>query len=280
MDKLIITVNPAGLSTHPNAGDMNDPGTQARSAIAAYQAGASVAHIHGPMQGAGSREPDIARWREMVEIIRAETDMIIQFGRAVMTPKVRASLIETGAEMGSFLLGHHDIITPAGDLYALLTREEIEESARYHLERGVQPEFEVWHAGSVWNLNYLRERGGARDPLYCTLFFGWPGGHWAPTTIDELRSRAALLPPGTHYGVACKGPDYLTLHTVAILTGGHVRTGFEDQQEYLPGQPAESNAQLVARVARLARELGREVATPAEARAILGLPRIPEAAAS
>lgn len=281
MDKLIITVVPAGVSRHPKAGDMNDPLTQARAAIEAYQEGASVAHIHGPMTGpAGSREPDIPRWKEMVEIIRSETDMVIQFGRAVMTPKVRARLVgEAGADMGSFLLGHHDIITPAGDLYALATREETEESARYHLEVGVLPEFEVWHAGSIWNLNYLRARGAVRDPLYCTVFFGWPGGHWAPTTIEEMRSRVGLLPPNTHYGVACKGPDSLTLHTLSVATGGHVRTGFEDQPEYLPGQPAESNAQLVARIARIAREFGREIAAPADVRALLKLPRAPEGAA-
>lgn len=278
LEKLILTVVPCGRGRMPDPPDMADARTQAQAALEAYQAGASVAHLHGNMRQDSGREPDFEHWAELTRLVRNRSDMIVQFGRAVMSPMVRKRLLELGPDMGSFLLGHHDILINSGQaLHALCTQEEQAESARYHLEAGVLPECEVWHAGNLWNMRRLIEAGLLRPPFYATLFLGWPGGHWAPASPQELLSRVAALPPDTHWGLSVKGPQQVGLHALAITLGGHVRVGFEDNAELYPGVPARSNAQLVERIVRLARELGREVATPAEARAILGLPRAREA---
>jgi 3-keto-5-aminohexanoate cleavage enzyme len=276
MDKLIITVNPAGKGNFPGAPDMDDAEAQAEEAIRACSAGASVAHIHGAMTaGAGSRQPNLEHWARMTDLIRSKTDMIVQFGRAVMKPPVRRELLTLKPDMSSFLLGHHDIITARGPLHALGPLEDLQESARYHLEAGVIAEMEVWHSGNLWNMRQLIDAKLVEPPFYVTLFFGAPGGHWSPDSSQELLSRTAMLPPRTIWGVSAHGPRQSALHALAISEGGHVRTGWEDNPDLHPGRPARSNAELVERIVRLARDLGREVATPAEARQILGLPRKP-----
>jgi len=277
VDKLIITVNPAGKGQFPEAPDMEDAKAQAEEAVRAYNAGASVAHIHGAMlPGEGSRQPDLAHWQEMVDIIRSKTELIVQFGRAVMRPPVRKELLSLKPEMSSFLLGHHDIITARGPLNALAPLEDIKESARYHLEAGVIPEMEVWHNGNIWNMQQLIEARLLEPPYYATIFLGAPGGHWAPDTAQELLNRVVVLPHGVVWGLSVHGPRQAALHALAIAEGGHVRTGWEDNPYLHRGEPARSNAELVERIVRLARDIGREVATPAEARKILGLPRKPQ----
>jgi len=105
-----------------------------------------------------------------------------------------------------------------------------------------------------------------------TIFFGWPGGFYSPATLKELLHRIDHLPEGCIFSVSAAGPSHNALETVSVIQGGHVRVGTEDEPYYTEGVLCENNAQLVARIARISRELGREIATVDEARRILGLP--------
>jgi len=98
---------------------------------------------------------------------------------------------------------------------------------------------------------------------------GVPGA--IPGTIEDLVYLVSKIPPGSTWSVAGIGRYELPLAVHAILMGGHVRVGFEDNIYYKKGELAKSNAQLVERIVRIAKELGREIATPDEARKILGI---------
>jgi 3-keto-5-aminohexanoate cleavage enzyme len=277
MDKLIITVSPAGRANIPDPPDMSDPETQAQAVTDAHNAGASVAHLHGALlpSADGERQPDLEHWGAVTRLVRERSDIVVQYGVAVMKPKGRKSLLTLGPEMGSFLIGHHDILSQHGPLSSISTLDEQRESAQYHQEAGVLAETEVWHQGNYWNFNQLIDTGHLVAPHFATLFFGWPGGNWTPTTPQELQSRIEGLPEGTQWTVSAKGPDQINMHAMAIMLGGHVRLGFQDNPDLHPGVPAKSNAELVERIVRLARDMGREVATPSDVRAMLNLPRRP-----
>ncbi|MEW5867479.1 MAG: 3-keto-5-aminohexanoate cleavage protein, partial [Bacillota bacterium] len=145
----------------------------------------------------------------------------------------------------------------------------IEAFARKMAELHIKPELEVFDVGMVETAVKLARRGLLTEPLYFDFVMGVPGG--IPGTIDNLLHLVGRIPAGASWQVAGIGRAELPLGVVAIVAGGHVRVGFEDNVYYSKGVLAESNAQLVARMARIAKEVGREVATPAEARRILGI---------
>ncbi|MBP7892523.1 MAG: 3-keto-5-aminohexanoate cleavage protein, partial [Firmicutes bacterium] len=134
---------------------------------------------------------------------------------------------------------------------------------------GVKPEIECFDAGHIANALRLVKKGLVDEPLYFDFVMGVPGG--IPGRVPDLMHCVASLPAGARWQVAGIGRAELQLAAVAIVLGGNVRVGFEDNIYYSRGVLAESNAQLVARVARISRELGREVATPEEARELIGL---------
>jgi 3-keto-5-aminohexanoate cleavage enzyme len=152
----------------------------------------------------------------------------------------------------------------------LHSREELEEYATLCREYRVAPEFEVWHTGSIWNLNYLNKRKLFKQPYICTLFFGWPGGTWSPATIDEYIYRRRLMPEGSICNVSIMGADQINIITAAILKGDHVRVGTEDYPFDHAGKLATCHA-LVKETADIARSLGRPIATVKQARELLGI---------
>jgi 3-keto-5-aminohexanoate cleavage enzyme len=102
------------------------------------------------------------------------------------------------------------------------------------------------------------------------MVLGVRGG--APGTIQQLLHMIQMLPPGAIWSACGIGRSQLPIGVAAMMMGGHVRTGLEDNLYYHKGELARSNAQLVARLTRIAGELGRPVATPAQARQMLGIP--------
>jgi len=134
---------------------------------------------------------------------------------------------------------------------------------------GVKPELEIFDTGMLSTARRWLQKGLITAPLHVDLVLGIPGGMAAtPEALMYLKSQ---LPEGTTWTVAGIGAAQLPLGTLALVLGGHVRVGFEDNVYYRKGELARSNAQLVERIARLSRELDRPVATPDEARQILGL---------
>lgn len=292
-DKLIITVTVDSTMSYP--GNALCPPTENTRAVAdeyirAVNAGASITHIHGVHTLEHEIQPDGRRlsktnfegWKDLQEKIRAGCDAIMQFGIASARFEEKVRLMDLKPDMMAIAFNAHDEFFqpdpsyPANEMYASHPRDEVEGYSREAKKKGVKVEVESFHTGAFWNMEFVARQGLLPEPIWTTLFLGWPGGCWTPPTpkaliymVDHLpRDRAinwntSVMDPPTQWQIL----------TQAIAMGGHVRVGWEDNP-YLDdrGTPATTNAQLVEKIVRIARELGREVATPAEARAIIGLP--------
>jgi 3-keto-5-aminohexanoate cleavage enzyme len=138
------------------------------------------------------------------------------------------------------------------------------------LERKVLPEVEVFEAGHIDTALRLRDEGVLEDPLHFNLVLGVRGG--APGTIAQAVFMLAMIPDDASWSICGLGRTQLPLNVFGLVAGGHVRTGLEDNMNYARGELA-TNPQLVERIVRIAAEVGRPVASPAEAREILSLPR-------
>lgn len=251
-------------------------------AVAAHEAGASIIHFHGPLDDKGRIIAE--KWGDLIRAIRKRCDVLIDFGKAGAPLEQRKSLMQLGADKPDFMavsLTGHDYRRYSHergeyDVYYQHKRDELEDYARALASAGIKPAWEIWHLGGVWNFNYLVERGLVAKPYWLNLFFGTPGGVWSPPTTEEILHRIANLPPDAPFLLAPRGTagpmGQTRMLTLGIIKGGHVRLGTQDLAYYTDGVPAESNAQIVARIARISRELGRDIATVADTRRILGLP--------
>lgn len=274
MEPLVITCAPVGaeVTKADNPAVPYTPAEIARSALEAVRAGASLIHLHAREDdGAPSQDP--ARFAAVFEAIKAEADPILQIstGGAVTatTPERLAPLddprVTRHLEMASFTAGTvnfgRDVFMNAPDFLDAL--------AAKLASLGIKPEIEVFEAGMLETAKRLVKQGALKAPLHVDFVLGVPGG--LPADVRTLSFLVDSLPPGSTWSVAGVGRAQLPMAAVAIAMGGNVRVGLEDNLFYRKGEPAASNAQLVERVARLAAELGRPVATPAEARRVLSL---------
>lgn len=269
MDKLIITAALTGAETTKEANPAL-PVTPEEIAEAAYQcreAGASIVHLHARTpDGSSTQDPKV--FGEIISAIRQRTDIIIQVstgGAVGMTPEERLQPVQLNPEMATLSTGS---VNFGEDLF-VNTMEEIRTFAKTMIAKGVKPEIEAFDSGMIQNALTLVKEGILELPLHFDFVLGVPGA--MPGTPEALMYMRSLLPAGCTWTVAGIGRTELPLGAMAIILGGHVRVGFEDNIYYKRGQLAESNAQLVQRMVRLAEELGREVATPEEARKILHL---------
>jgi 3-keto-5-aminohexanoate cleavage enzyme len=133
------------------------------------------------------------------------------------------------------------------------------------------PEIEIFDVGMLDEAMRLRSMGLISDPIHFDFVMGVPGAIGADPA--HLMHMLHSLPAGSTWSIAGIGRHQLTLGVIALAMGGHVRVGFEDNIYYRKGQLARSNAELVARIARIAHEIDRPVATPAQAREMLQLDR-------
>ena len=283
-DKLIITVAPTGTfqgkEANPNL--PLQPEEIAQSVYEAWNEGASIVHIHARERenpSKGTTDPDILR--EIDHRIRdKKCDIIIQHSSAhdylprLGTDK-RIKSIEMNPEMASLDITVTRMITFAGreDVY-ICTLPEIEYGAQAMLERGVKPELEVFNPVLVEDVYYLIREGLLKKPYWISFVMGMRRINRAYMSYSSklLMELIDSLPSDSMFTVMGVGNDELPATTQSILLGGHLRVGFEDNVYYKKGQLAESNAQVVARAGRIGRELGCEIATPAEARQLLGIP--------
>jgi 3-keto-5-aminohexanoate cleavage enzyme len=136
-------------------------------------------------------------------------------------------------------------------------------------ELGVKPELECFEKGMVDTVIRMTKKGILKGPHHFDFVLGVPGAMGGE--LRDLMYMVDSIPAGSTWTVAGVGRYQLPLNIAAIMLGGHARTGFEDNVYYSKGELATSNAQLVERLARISKEMGREVATPDEARVILGL---------
>jgi 3-keto-5-aminohexanoate cleavage enzyme len=258
MQPLMITATPNISWLHPEVDYPKTPQAIALEAQRCRERGAVVLHTHAE-----------GRWEETLQAIRAGVDMIVQCGMSSLPLADRLAVFSRRADMISVILNHHDEAFAQTDCLVLHPREELAEYARRCRQYGVVPEFEVWHAGSVWNLNYLIERDLVSPPFVTTLFFGWPGGTWSPPTVDEYLYRRRLMPAGCVCCVSVMGEGQQAILAAAIAHGDHVRVGTEDNPFDRSGEVADT-ADLVGEVAEMARAMGRPLATVAEGRRMIG----------
>jgi 3-keto-5-aminohexanoate cleavage enzyme len=269
MDKLMITAALVGAEV-TRAEQPNLPITPAEIADAAYacwQAGASVCHLH-VRDDQGRPTQDRERFRETIDSIRARCDIIIQVstgGAVGMTTEERLQPVSLRPEMATLTCGTVNFGDSVFYNGPDLLRRFASELKRY----GVRPEFEIFEAGMIENALRLAREGLVEPPFHFDFVLGVPGG--LPATAKHLLFLTELVPSGATWSVAGIGRHQLPMAALAVTLGGHVRVGFEDNIYYRRGQLATSNAQLVERVVRIARELEREIATPAEARQALGV---------
>ncbi|MEW6523185.1 MAG: 3-keto-5-aminohexanoate cleavage protein [Bacillota bacterium] len=270
MGPLIITVAPVGAEAtraHNPALPLT-PAEIAEAVYEAYQEGAAIAHLHARDRN-GDPTQDAAVYEEIIAAIRARCDIVIQVstgGAVGMTRQERASPLQLVPEMATLTTGTVNF----GDGVFYNSERDIKYFAGEMARLGIKPEIEVFEVGMIENAMRLVREGLLRLPLHFDFVMGVPGG--IPGSPVHLLHLVQSLPPGSTWTVAGIGRHELPLATMAVILGGNVRVGFEDNLYYSRGVLASSNAQLVSRVVRIARELGRAIASPADARHILELP--------
>ena len=150
-----------------------------------------------------------------------------------------------------------------------------ERSARAMKEANTKPEFEVFNSSSWWYVDHTIQTGMVAQPYWCQLVFGQEGACSLPTPMTAL-DMIKQMPRNSFFSSIGIGPLQLPITTLALILGGHLRVGMEDNVYYRRGELAKSNAQFVERAVRICHELNREVATPVQAREMLGLSAIPK----
>lgn len=271
MDKLIITVAPVGAETtrEDNPNLPLSPEEIADEAVRCEASGASIIHLH-VRNAAGEATQDKNVFQKVINLVKNRSNLVIQTstgGAAWMTAEERLQPVELKPEMATLTTGTVNF----GDDVFSNPPHIVEAFAKAMIANGVKPEIEVFEVGMIQNALTLVKKGLLKLPLHFDFVMGVPGG--IPGEPKHLLHMIECLPPGCTWSVAGIGRSELPLAVMAILCGGHVRVGFEDNVYYSKGVLAKDNAELVERIRRLAHELGRQVATPAEARAILGLTR-------
>ena len=290
MNKLIITVTCDSTMSYPRNPFNPKSSDLAKEYVRSVNAGAAVCHLHGPYtvdskireDNTKLSDLDIDGWLRLRNDIEDRCQPVIQYGIANGRYPQRVELMKQQPDMMSICYNAHDECFqpdpdfPAVELYGIHSREELEAYGRETRRYGVKPEVESFHYGAIWNARRMMQRGLLDAPVWTTFFLGWPGGCWTPPTIEALQYMHHHKPPEFNYSVSVMDPPtHWTVLTESLLLGGHVRVGMEDSPYLDHGQTlARSNAELVEKIVRIAREVGREIASPTEARAIIGLPAV------
>lgn len=268
-EKLILTVPTTGgvqgKEANPNLPE--SPEEIAEAARECEKLGASVVHLHGRDERG---ERDASRLQEINDLVRERCDDIIiqnTTGGTGLPLEERAMGIRTDPypDMASLDMGpmnRYQHITSEN------TRHMIDTLAAEMQEKEIKPEMEVFNNGHMSEVYRLIEKELLDEPYYINLIFG--PGTLTPPTPENMVNMVNNLPDNSIFNVLAIGPHQLPLTTMGIIMGGHIRVGMEDNLYYRRGEPAESNAQLVERAVRIADELERDLATPDDARRLLG----------
>ncbi len=254
-----------------------------------YNAGAAVAHMH-VRDPDGRTCSDLGIYQEVVDgVMDRCPGMITQVGNGIgiwfddagvgqpFTEEVRMALLDIAPQpdmltvnAGTFHFDHK------GQEWLFANSKqwntEFIEGCNY---RGITNEIEVYDLSHIANVLELAEKGVLKAPMHFSFVMGIRGG--IPATPANLLAMLDATPEASSWQIVSIGSHPLPLSTMAVAMGGNIRVGMEDNVFYRRGQLAKSNAQLVERAVRIVRELGREVATPEEAREMLHMPPSPQA---
>jgi 3-keto-5-aminohexanoate cleavage enzyme len=288
MEKLVITAALVGALTMRKQ-NPNVPYSSteiADAALAAWRAGASMVHLHvrDPETGAGVQETDL--FKDLIGLIRNESDLIINVttgGAPGISIKDRIAIIPALAtdpsvkpEMASLNCGSLN--------FGMLSRKQrafilddvqmnpwgallnFADTMKAHQ---VKPELEIYDAGMINNTVVLKSLDALVEPLHYSFVLGVMGG--MQPTVDNLIFLKNSIAGNASWSVCAVGLPIYTMAPVTIAMGGHVRVGLEDCVHISKGVLAKSSAEMVEKIVRIAGEMGREVATPDEARKLLHL---------
>jgi uncharacterized protein (DUF849 family) len=303
MEKLIITAALTGNITLPTQTPYLPltPQQIIDEAVRAANAGAASVHIHArdPNTGKPTTDPEV--YREIASGIKQRSNVIVCIttgGTAYMNAAERVQVVPAlkpelaTFNMGSINFSIHPIVDrykdedykyPWEKEFALGTKDfifrntfgDIEHFCQTMKENDTKPEHEVYDVGHLYNINFFVRKNIIKFPIWLQFVTGILGGIGsALEDVMYMKHTADRLLGTENYKWSVIGAGYpaeFNLATLGIIMGGHARVGFEDNIFIKKGVLAKSNAELVEKVGRIARELGREIATPDEARKILGL---------
>lgn len=307
-----ITGGVHGKAANPNLPET--PEEQADSAYEAYKAGCSIVHIHArnPYMNYATNAERAEDFYKVNQLVRERCpDIIINdtgtpifgsddeeemkkffsecnpevasldVGMLYMRVKLKPpeGFTEPNEEMAKLLLERGLTYTPDGRLQyegvIPLGYTKTEKLARAMRANNIKPELEVFNTQSWWFVDNLIQQELLDPPYWCQLVFGQDGASSPPTVMSAMEM-FANMPPKSFFSAIGIGPLQLPITTLSLIMGGHIRVGMEDNVYYRRGELAKSNAQQVERAVRIINELNREVATPAQAREMLGLSQEPK----
>lgn len=303
MDKLIITAALTGGVTMPTQTPYLPltPEEIVNEAVRAADAGAAAVHIHARDPKDGRPTSDENVFRETVAGIKEKSDVIIGLstggGLGISVQDRLKAVPYLKPEIASFNLGSmnfsihpiaaryrdEDYKYPWEKSYLEMTKDAVFKNTFADLEflcrtmkaNGTKPEHEAYDVGHIYNMNYLVKNGLVEFPLWIQFVTGVLGGIYASVEdVIHMKQTAERLfgPQNFRWSVVGAGyPEQFRVATLAIMMGGHVRVGLEDNIYVSKGVLARGNAELVEKAVRIAREFDRDIATPAEARQMLGL---------
>ena len=276
MEKVIITAALTGAVTpkEKNPYIPLTPEEIAEDAYRVWKAGAAVVHLHMRNdEGIGCM--DAEKFRKTIELIRAkkDCDVIINCtssgdNTGTATDQTRMEHMKTldGIEMGSYDAGSFNWM-PSGVF--INSPQFLEELGDVYMRRGIKPEIEIFDAGMLGVTDYFVKQGHLPTPCHFQFCLGVPGG--MPATVENLQYLVSKIPAGSTWSAFGVGKGHLPILFAALALGGNVRVGLEDNVWYSKGVHA-SNVSLVERAVAAVKVFGKEPATPAEAREILGIP--------
>ncbi len=275
-NRVIITVAQTGalVTKKLNPAVPEQPDEIAQSAYDCYNEGAAVIHIHARNPD-GSTTGSARVFQNIHERIRAKCNVIIQDstgGGSNLTIEQRTECLEAYPEMASLNMGTmvRTIGEGAGTPF-MNTRLEIENFVKRMNQFGVKPEMEIYNVSMISEANLLIEKGLLKKPFCMSLILGMAYQGAQEANYLFLPTYLQYIPEDAYFNTLGVGRIQTSLGTMGMILGGNVRVGLEDNIYYKKGELAKSNAQLVARIVRIARDLGKEPCTPEEARQILGL---------
>lgn len=270
MKKLIITVAPNGESRSkketPYVPIMADEVIE--DVLSCYQAGASIVHLHGRNEDSGTASFAPEYYQRLVAGIRARCDIItnISTGGASEDPLDQLNGLEANPEMCSLNVSSVNFDNRVFYNNPLV----VQKFAKIMYEKGIKPDLMCYDLSHIYAAKKIIDSGYYTGVPFFTFLFDEPGAiHYS---FKHLCYYLDCLPEGAEWNAAACNESQLPFAVQAIMLGGHVRVGLEENIYYSKGKLA-TNAQLVERIVRIAHELGREIATPDEAREMLGLKR-------
>ncbi|MDC0336212.1 3-keto-5-aminohexanoate cleavage protein [Pseudodesulfovibrio sp.] len=241
--------------------------------VGCLDAGASIIHVHA-RDGRGNPTSDPAIYAEIFSRIRSQRpDAILcatTTGRGGADADQRAAVLnligDEKPDMASLTLGSVDF----PDASCVNTAAFVRDLALKMVARSIRPELEIFHSGMLNSLRMLMAKGIIKTPAYCNFILG--SAHMAQATLADMAHLVAGLPDGVHWAAGGVGRFQSSVTETALAMGGHVRIGLEDNIWLDRGRTRlATNVELVKRVARMAGEVNRKLATPAQAREMLGL---------